>query len=538
MLAANWRRGRGANRSPAGKIRQTMSGPDQTTLFEAASAVSSAVRAMPRAAAAPRALSTAAIEIAAQRFKRAYSPIVVAGIVRVIEVGLVAAVGFTLYRWYVVPDADSARYYLGSIVGISLLSLFAFQAADIYQIQAFRGHEKQYMRLASAWSVVFLIAVATSYFTRAGDEDSRAWLGSYYVVGLFTLIAFRRALFLVVRRWTREGRLDRRTVVVGAGGSGEQLVAELAAQRDSDVRVIGVFDDRGDERSSATCSGVPKLGTVDDLVEFARHTRIDLVIFSLPVSAEGRILQMLKKLWVLPVDIRLAAHNNKLRFRPRSYSYIGHVPVLDIFDRPIADWDIVMKWLFDKIIGLLALIALSPIMLLIALAIKLDSKGPIFFKQRRFGFNNKLVEIWKFRSLYVEQSDVTATRLVMKNDPRVTRIGRFIRKTSLDELPQLFNVVFFGTLSLVGPRPHAIHAKAAEHLYDEAVDGYFARHRVKPGITGWAQINGWRGETDSREKILRRVEHDLYYIENWSILFDFYIVARTPFALIRGEGAY
>jgi Undecaprenyl-phosphate glucose phosphotransferase len=515
-----------------------MSGPDQTTLFEAASAVSSAVRAMPRAAAAPRALSTAAIEIAAQRFKRAYSPIVVAGIVRVIEVGLVAAVGFTLYRWYVVPDADSARYYLGSIVGISLLSLFAFQAADIYQIQAFRGHEKQYMRLASAWSVVFLIAVATSYFTRAGDEDSRAWLGSYYVVGLFTLIAFRRALFLVVRRWTREGRLDRRTVVVGAGGSGEQLVAELAAQRDSDVRVIGVFDDRGDERSSATCSGVPKLGTVDDLVEFARHTRIDLVIFSLPVSAEGRILQMLKKLWVLPVDIRLAAHNNKLRFRPRSYSYIGHVPVLDIFDRPIADWDIVMKWLFDKIIGLLALIALSPIMLLIALAIKLDSKGPIFFKQRRFGFNNKLVEIWKFRSLYVEQSDVTATRLVMKNDPRVTRIGRFIRKTSLDELPQLFNVVFFGTLSLVGPRPHAIHAKAAEHLYDEAVDGYFARHRVKPGITGWAQINGWRGETDSREKILRRVEHDLYYIENWSILFDFYIVARTPFALIRGEGAY
>ena len=137
-----------------------------------------------------------------------------------------------------------------------------------------------------------------------------------------------------------------------------------------------------------------------------------------------------------------------------------------------------------------------------------------------------------------EAADANASKLVTRGDPRVTRVGRFIRKTSLDELPQLFNVVFTGNMSLVGPRPHAIQAKAAEHLYDEAVDGYFARHRVKPGITGWAQINGWRGETDSREKILRRVEHDLYYIENWSILFDLYIVLRTPFALIRGEGAY
>ncbi|HEY1745267.1 MAG TPA: exopolysaccharide biosynthesis polyprenyl glycosylphosphotransferase, partial [Xanthobacteraceae bacterium] len=219
-------------------------------------------------------------------------------------------------------------------------------------------------------------------------------------------------------------------------------------------------------------------------------------------------------------------------------SYIGHVPVLDIFDRPIADWDVVMKWLFDKSIGSLVLIGVAPIMLLIALAIKLDSRGPVLFKQRRYGFNNKFVEIYKFRSMYVEATDVDANKLVTKGDPRVTRVGRFIRKTSLDELPQLLNVVFTGNMSLVGPRPHAIAAKAAEHLYDEAVDGYFARHRVKPGITGWAQINGWRGETDSREKILRRVEHDLYYIENWSILFDLYIVLRTPFALIRGEGAY
>jgi len=518
-----------------------MSGSDHGTIFETAGAVSSAVKAMPRAAAnasAPRSLSTAALQVAAQRFERPYSPIVLAGFVRVIEIGLVALVGFAVYFLYVVPRDGFASYYPASIAGIALLSLVAFQAADIYQIQAFRGHEKQYMRLASAWSVVFLLAISVSFFAKTGDEYSRVWLGSFYVIGLFTLIAFRRVLFLLVRMWTQQGRLDRRTVVVGAGGSGEALINALAAQRDSDVHVIGVFDDRGDDRSSANCDGVPKLGTVDDLVEFARHTRVDLVIFSLPISAESRILQMLKKLWVLPVDIRLAAHANKLRFRPRSYSYIGRVPVLDIFDRPIADWDVVMKWLFDKIIGSLVLICVAPIMLLIAIAIKLESKGPVFFKQRRYGFNNELVEVYKFRSMYVEYTDATASKLVTKGDPRVTRIGRFIRKTSLDELPQLFNVVFTGNLSLVGPRPHAIHAKAEDHLYDEAVDGYFARHRVKPGITGWAQVNGWRGETDSREKILRRVEHDLYYIENWSILFDLYIVLRTPFALIRGEGAY
>jgi Undecaprenyl-phosphate glucose phosphotransferase len=512
-----------------------MSSPERSMMFE--SAVATAAASSPRAKPAPR-LSGPALKAAAQPFRSAYSPIVLAGTVRLIEIALVGLVGFAVYFAYVVPIEGFAWRYVGAIAGIALLALFAFQAADIYQVQAFRGHEKQYMRLASAWSVVFLIAIGVSFFAKAGDHFSRAWLGGFYVLGLCTLIGFRRALFLLVRRWTRDGRLDRRTVVVGADRNGESLIGSISAQRDSDVRVVGVFDDRGDARSPASCQGVQKLGSIDDLVEFARHTRVDLVIFSLPISAEARILQMLKKLWVLPVDIRLSAHTNKLRFRPRSYSYIGNVPVIDIFDKPIADWDVVMKWLFDKIVGSLALLCAAPLMALVALAIKLDSKGAVLFKQRRYGFNNELIEVYKFRSMYVEQTDASAQRLVTKDDPRVTRVGRFIRKTSLDELPQLFNVVFAGNLSLVGPRPHAVHAKAENRIYDEAVDGYFARHRVKPGITGWAQINGWRGETDSQEKIQRRVEHDLYYIENWSILFDVYILARTPFALLNLESAY
>jgi len=197
----------------------------------------------------------------------------------------------------------------------------------------------------------------------------------------------------------------------------------------------------------------------------------------------------------------------------------------------------VRKLLFDQIVSVAALIAFSPLMALIALAIKLDSKGPVLFRQKRQGFNNELIDVYKFRSMYVEASDADASKLVTKNDPRVTRVGAFLRKTSLDELPQLFNVIK-GELSLVGPRPHALKAKAEDRLYADVVDGYFARHRVKPGVTGWAQINGWRGETDTEEKIQRRVEHDLYYIENWSVTFDLYILLMTPFALLKGQNAY
>jgi Undecaprenyl-phosphate glucose phosphotransferase len=504
-----------------------------------ASAVSSAaIGSAGSKRSAPRKLSPAAIAAASEVAHSAYSPIVVAGFVRVIESALIALVGATIYFIYVVMKAGFEWPYVWAIAGITGSAVITFQAVDIYQINAFRRPLSQLARLISAWTIVFLFATAVSFFLKYNETFSRVWLLSFWAFGLVALLAFRTTLYTMVRRWMRDGRLTRRTAIVGGGAPGEDLVEALAGQLDSDVHVVGVFDDRNDDRSPTSCGGLPKLGTVDDFVEFARRTRMDLVIFSLPISAEKRILQMLKKLWVLPVDIRLSAHSNQLRFRPRSYSYIGSVPVLDLFDRPIADWDVVMKWLFDKIVGGLALLAALPIMAIVAIAIKLDSRGPVLFKQKRYGFNNDLIEVYKFRSMYVDQTDATASKLVTKDDPRVTPVGRFIRKTSLDELPQLFNVVFKGNLSLVGPRPHAVNAKAEARLYDEAVDGYFARHRVKPGVTGWAQINGWRGETDTQEKILKRVEYDLYYIENWSVLFDLYIVLMTPIALLKRENAY
>jgi Undecaprenyl-phosphate glucose phosphotransferase len=486
-----------------------------------------------------RRLSQAALAVTNQKVRPAYSPIVIAGAVRVIDFVLLSLVGIALYVGYVVPLAGFHWEYVAAILGMTIVAVICFQAADIYQVQVFRGQLRQMTRMISSWAFVFLLFIGASFLAKLGGEISRLWLSTFFFIGLALLIAERLTLRTLVRRWARQGRLDRRTVIVGSDKNGEVLVEALKTQYDTDIAVLGVFDDRNDTRALETCAGSPKLGKVDDIVEFARRTRVDLVLFALPISAETRILEMLKKLWVLPVDIRLSAHTNKLRFRPRSYSYLGKVPTLDVFEAPITDWDLVMKWLFDRVVGSLILLAALPVMALVALAIKLDSPGPVLFRQKRFGFNNERIDVFKFRSLYHHQADPTASKVVTKDDPRVTRVGRFIRKTSLDELPQLFNVVFKSNLSLVGPRPHAVQGKLQTRLFDEAVDGYFARHRVKPGITGWAQINGWRGEIDNEEKIQKRVEFDLYYIENWSVLFDLVILFRTPIALMtKSENAY
>jgi Undecaprenyl-phosphate glucose phosphotransferase len=422
---------------------------------------------------------------------------------------------------------------------MSGIAVICFQAADLYEVQVFRGQLRQIPRMISSWAFVFLLFTGASFFAKVGNDVSRFWLSAFFFVGLMGLMAERLLLRAMVRGWARHGRLDRRTVIVGSDHNGEQLVEALKGQDDSDIEILGVFDDRNDARALETCAGSPKLGKVEDILEFARRTRVDLVLFALPISAETRILEMLKKLWVLPVDIRLSAHTNKLRFRPRSYSYLGKIPTLNVFEAPISDWDLVIKWLFDHVVGAIILLLASPVMLLVALAVKLDSPGPILFRQKRFGFNNERIDVFKFRSLYHHQADPLAFKVVTKDDSRVTRVGRFIRRTSLDELPQLFNVVFKSNLSLVGPRPHAVQSKLQTRLFDEAVDGYFARHRVKPGITGWAQINGWRGEVDSEEKIQKRVEFDLYYIENWSAPFDLFILLKTPLALLtKNEGAY
>lgn len=470
------------------------------------------------------------------------SPRVVTGSARLIEFLLIALLGYGLHLGYI-NEAHSLSLQFGHVLYLAAsacsaaLAVLCFQAFQLYDIVNLSNVLRQVARITAAWALLFALLLAVVFFSKLGQEFSRVWMVAWFVSGLSSLIAFRAALSIVVRKWADDGRLNRRAVIVGGGDAADKLIGSLEASRENDIRIYGIFDDRKDGRVSKRVAGYPKLGTIDQLVEFGREKRLDLLIITLPMTAEKRLLELYRKLWVLPVDIRLSAHTNELRFRPRTYSYIGNVPFVDLQDKPITDWDYILKWTFDKVVATCALVALSPLMLLTALAVKLDSSGPVFFKQKRHGFNNELIMVYKFRSMYVERSDKDAAKLVTRDDDRVTRVGRFIRKTSIDELPQLFNVLK-GELSLVGPRPHALQAKAAESLYSEVVDGYFARHRVKPGITGWAQINGWRGETDTHEKLERRIEHDLYYIENWSVLLDIYILAMTPVSLLKTDNAY
>jgi len=463
---------------------------------------------------------------------------VLAGLVRLGDSLVAAGIGALIWLAYVRPEsfAESGSY-IAFLLGVALAVPVLFTGAGLYSTHAFLRPVEQLPRLAGCWLLIFGALFALLFFAQAGDSYSRLWAGSWFVGGAGALMAYRGMVAISVRRWNKDGRLDRRAVLFGGGKPAEDLIEAMRSSADCDVTIVGVFDDRGDDRSPATVAGLRKLGNTNQLVDFVRRNRTDLLIVTLPLTAEARLLQVLKRLWVLPIDIRLSAYTQKLRYRPRAYSYVGNVPLVDVFDKPLSDWGQVAKFLEDRVLSLLILILVSPIMALIALAIKLDSKGPVFFKQKRYGFNNELIEVFKFRSMYTDRSDANADKLVTKGDSRVTRVGRFIRKTSLDELPQLINVLR-GELSLVGPRPHATHAKAANALYTDVVEGYFARHKVKPGITGWAQINGWRGETDTTEKIERRVEHDLYYIENWSLFFDLYILARTPIALLKTENAY
>ncbi len=313
-----------------------------------AAAATAATRAQPHIERRRR-LSLAALAVTNQKVRPAYSPVVIAGAVRLADFVLLSVIGVSLYFAYVVRLSGFSWEYVAAIFGVSATAVICFQAADIYEVQVFRGQLRQLTRMISSWAFVFLLFIGASFFAKLGGEVSRLWLSAFFFVGLAGLIAERLLLRAMVRSWARDGRLDRRTIIVGSDQNGEKLVEALRIQDDSDIDILGVFDDRNDSRALDTCAGAAKLGKVDDIIEFARRTRVDLVLFALPISAETRILDMLKKLWVLPVDIRLSAHTNKLRFRPRAYSYLGKVPTLDVFEAPITDWDLVMKWLFDHL---------------------------------------------------------------------------------------------------------------------------------------------------------------------------------------------
>ncbi|MDM9629296.1 undecaprenyl-phosphate glucose phosphotransferase [Rhizobium sp. S152] len=476
-------------------------------------------------------------QIAAQFSDGTRSPSILIGQFRLFEFLSQMVIGLLAFLVWPGDGSEAFSHRLLTAALIAGLLVIALQTIDTYSIPALRTRAHLLPRVFFGWAGVFVGVTGTiAVFKGLSWSQAQADL-AWFCAGALFLLGSRFLVAYGIRNWARNGVMERRAVIVGGGEPAKDLIRILEQQRDNDIRICGIFDDRGEKRSPIMVAGYPKLGTIAELVEFVRMTRIDMLIIALPLSAEARILQLLKKLWVLPVDIRLAAHANRLRFRPRAYSHIGSVPMLDIFNKPIRDWDSVAKRCFDIFFALIALALLWPIMLGTAIAIKATSKGPIFFMQKRHGFNNEVINVFKFRSMYTELADPTAKAAVTKGDPRVTRVGRFIRKTSIDELPQLINVLQ-GGLSLVGPRPHAVLAQTRDRAFGDVVEGYFARHRVKPGVTGWAQINGWRGEIDNDDKIKFRTAYDLYYIENWSLWFDLKILFLTPIRLFNTENAY
>ena len=459
------------------------------------------------------------------------------GLVLLFDVMMLSAIGMGTLLVYAGPKAFDGVIPILTLIAIPCLTIYILQRLWGYTIASLGAFPRQVRSLLLALCGAFILVMGVFFIFKVDVMAYRAWLLAWLAGSAMALVGFRLLTTIAISSYEARGELARRAVIVGGGKACEDMIHRLEKAGEKAIRILGIFDDRGGERSPDQVGRHKKIGTFDELEQYCREQYVDLLIIALPASAEDRILHLMRMLWVLPIDVRIAAHSSKLKLSKRAYSYIGDVPFLAVFDRPLSDWNSALKAMFDRLVACVALVALSPLMLLVAIAIKLESKGPVLFKQPRFGFNNDLIGVYKFRSMYTDRVDQHGAKQVTKDDPRVTKVGRFIRKTSIDELPQLVNVLR-GELSLVGPRPHATQSKAEAKLFQDVVDGYFARHRMKPGITGWAQINGWRGETDTLEKIERRVEHDLHYIENWSLPLDLYILAMTPLSLLNTKNAY
>jgi Undecaprenyl-phosphate glucose phosphotransferase len=441
-----------------------------------------------------------------------------------------------LAYWLVSDPGQDRASMLYRSIAMACGLVFLLRRLWTYSISALRDLVGQMGKISAAVTLSCVLLAGIDHLF-LHDSLSAATTLAWAVLLLGLLWLTRWLAHRGVRTLESAGRLTRRTVIVGGGREADELVAALGRDGGGGLELLGLFDDRADGREETTSAGLPMLGNFEALSKFCRDAGVDLLIVTVPQSAEYRLLQILQRLFTLPVDIRISAVNARVRFNRRAYTFIGKVPMLAVMDKPLSDWDRAIKNIEDRVLGTLLLILASPVMLAVAIAVRLDSPGPILFRQRRFGFNNELIDVYKFRSMRTDMLDANAAKLVTRDDPRVTRVGRFIRRTSLDELPQLINVLL-GQMSLVGPRPHATQAKAESDLYHHVVQGYFARHRVKPGVTGWAQVNGWRGETDTHEKLERRVEHDIEYIDNWSVLFDLWILVLTPISMLRGENAY
>ena len=421
-----------------------------------------------------------------------------------------------------------------ALVAVVVLAANTFSIFRLYEKNAVAADPIMIRLVVSAFVVTIFICLGIGYLTKASDQFSRIWVAAWASSALCSLILYRAVLKWQLRRWQAKGWMTRRLALVGAGDQAHNFIEHFKKRLDGGISIVGLFDDRC-TRLPNEINGLKVSGTTRDLLRMMGELQLDEIVIALPWSAEERIHEIVRVLRHKPVNILMCPEGLAFRTIGHEMSDIGDISMLTLSERPLSNWAAVTKRCEDIIVALVLILFTAPLMILVAIAIRMESQGPVIFRQKRFGYGDQLIEVFKFRTLYHDKMDRHANVQVTKNDSRVTQVGRFLRRSNLDELPQLINVLK-GDMSIVGPRPHATQTKADGRLFPEVVNDYFARHRVKPGITGWAQVNGWHGEVDSSEKIQRRVEYDLYYIERWSLWFDLRIIMMTPFIMIFSSG--
>jgi Undecaprenyl-phosphate glucose phosphotransferase len=479
-----------------------------------------------------------------QRLAAAHGPATSAGFSISSQVlpGLMAALD-TLAIWSVAIVSfavlvggypDESEQYITAICFVWLVAMMLMHFAGLYQLEPVMrplGFVDKFL-VSFLTTVLFLLAAV--FTLKVSADFSRLWMGVFPAGACAATLVLRIVASLVLRRLADKRVFTRHVVIVGTGEQAKRLLAHIDANPPQFVSVLGIFA-QDKAAISPSSNRYPVLGTFDELVSFARHHKVDDVVIALPWSADEQITTLVGMLRELPVHVYLGSDlvGFRLPFRTAP-DHFGGMPLVEVMGHPLAGWGAVQKAALDYGLGIILTILIGPLMAIIALAIKLDSAGPVLFRQSRYGFVNRIFRINKFRTM--QHSDVTEerTKQATRDDPRVTRLGRFLRRTSLDELPQLFNVLN-GTMSLVGPRPHATDHN---EIYSQLVLGYFIRHRVKPGITGWAQVNGYRGETKTLDDIEARVRYDIYYVDNWSPLLDLKILIRTVLICLTGRNAY
>lgn len=385
-------------------------------------------------------------------------------------------------------------------------------------------------RVFFAWSFAFLAILALLVLSKKGQDFSRLWIAYAYLSSLLITIILRLSIYSLLGYLRKQGFNQKRVLLIGSPMSAEQIRGRINQQGSSGFLLFAAFDKQFNHLFGSELL-IEKL---EELEKILKQYDIPEVWFSLPLKDSDFLDQALFALRHSTVNVRYVPDMSGFRLLNHQLTNIAGMPTIDLSSSPLDGVSGTLKRFEDVVLALSIILLISPLLCLIAIAVKLSSKGPILFKQFRHGADGKPIKVYKFRSMYVHKEEAGQIQQATKNDARVTPLGNFLRKTSLDELPQFYNVLQ-GRMSVVGPRPHAI---AHNEYYKELVESYMQRHKVKPGITGWAQVNGLRGETETIDKMQKRVEFDLYYINNWSLTFDIKIVFMTVFKVLGGENAY